>query len=139
MLSQHNSIDISLYLEQENPPPPFPPASDRDAWQKVRDQLGEEKVAALIAQGEAAAEEEIPHLPATLYLEFHRIGERTGFETPHFKRRAILSALTIAECLEYEGRFLDPLMNIIWAICEESSWSLPAHQDGHLRAGGLFC
>ena len=39
----------------------------------------------------------------------------------------MLASLTIAECLEGKGRFLDPLMNIVWAICEESSWSYPAH------------
>src|SRR5690606_18281055 len=36
--------------------------------------------------------------------------------------------LALAECLEYKGRFLDALMNIVWAICEESSWAGPAHQ-----------
>ena len=40
----------------------------------------------------------------------------------------MLSNLALAECLEGEGRFLDPLLDVAWAICEESSWSWPAHQ-----------
>lgn len=128
MLSQYNFIDIQTILDDENPPPPFPPASDRDAWNTIRAELGEEKVAQYIEAGETCANTAIPALPATLYLEFIRIGERLGYETPDSKRRTMLSSLTLAECLEYEGRFLDPLLNLVWAICEESSWAYPAHQ-----------
>lgn len=128
MLSQYNFIDIETILNEENPPPPFPPASDREAWGNVRAQLGDEAVAAYITAAEAAANEAIPILPATLYLEFITIGERTGYENPVAQRREMLSALTLGECLENEGRFLEPLMNLVWAICEESSWAYPAHQ-----------
>ncbi len=37
--------------------------------------------------------------------------------------------MTLAECLEFEGRFLDPLLDTAWAICEESTWSIAAHQQ----------
>jgi hypothetical protein len=45
----------------------------------------------------------------------------------------MLANLALAECLEGEGRFLDPLLDVAWAICEESSWAWPAHQ-GDLAA-----
>lgn len=128
MLSKYNYIDVQSILEQEKAAPPFPPASNRDAWSKVRTDLGEEKVARYIASGEACARMDIPALPATLYLDFKRTGERLPYENPVAKRRSMLRCLTLAECLEYEGRFLDPLLNLVWAICEESSWSYPAHQ-----------
>jgi hypothetical protein len=128
MLSQYNIIDIEKILSEENPPPPFPPARDRTAWEKVRHDLGAETVAQYIANAENASEMPIPTLPATLYLEFITIGERTGYENPVSIRRAMLSTLTLAECLEYQGRFLEPLLNLVWAICEESSWAYPAHQ-----------
>ncbi|MCA9893054.1 MAG: hypothetical protein KC615_08720, partial [Anaerolineae bacterium] len=128
MLSKYNYIDVQSILEQEKAAPPFPPASNRDAWNKVRSDLGEEKVARYIANGEACARMDIPALPATLYLDFKRTGERLPYENPVAKRRSMLRCLTLAECLEYEGRFLDPLLNLVWAICEESSWSYPAHQ-----------
>ena len=40
----------------------------------------------------------------------------------------MLANLVLAECLEGKGRFLDPILDLAWAICEESSWVLPAHQ-----------
>ncbi|HLV37400.1 MAG TPA: heparinase II/III family protein [Spirillospora sp.] len=128
MLSQYNAIDIDLILREENPPPPFPPARDRAAWAAIRERLGEARVAEYIQKAEADAQRPIPALPATLYLDFKRTGERLGYETPQFARRAMLANLALAECLEYTGRFLDPLLDVVWAICEESSWSLPAHQ-----------
>jgi hypothetical protein len=128
MLSRYNAVDIEFALREENPPPPFPPAHDRAAWAAVRERMGEELVAKYILLAEEDAQRPIPHLLATQYLEFKRIGERLGYETPQFHRRQMLANLALAECLEYEGRFLDPLLNMVWAICEESSWAGPAHQ-----------
>ena len=33
----------------------------------------------------------------------------------------------VAECLEGQGRFVDKLIDGIWAILEETSWVIPAH------------
>src|SRR5512133_1906043 len=129
MLSQYDPIKVELILREETAPPPFPPAADRAAWTALKDTLGPAQVRALIAAGEHAAQEPIPPLPATLFLEFFRSGSRQEYETPWFLRRDILADLVLAECLEYEGRFLDPLLNIAWAICEESSWEFPAHHS----------
>jgi hypothetical protein len=128
MLSRFNPIDIELILREENPPPPFPPAADRAAWDAVKQALGPEGVQRIIQRAETAAAAEIPVLPATLYLEYKRSGQREGYQEPVRERRNRHTALTLAECLEYQGRFLDPLMDMTWAICEESSWAYPAHQ-----------
>jgi hypothetical protein len=77
---------------------------------------------------------DVPGLPATLYLEFRRNGNRSRYQDVWFLRPAMLGGLALAECVQGEGRFLDPLANVIWAICEESSWALPAH-IGAQRAG----
>ncbi len=129
MLSQYNPVDIEAALVEESPPPAFPPAADRVGWAKIRAAAGEEVVQSLIAAAEEDAVREIPGLTATHYLVFKREGERASFEALIQRRRAMLANLTLAECLEYQGRFLDPLLNVAWAICEESSWSYPAHQS----------
>ena len=54
-------------------------------------------------------------------------GDIHGYNGPYFKRRFALGSLAIAECAEDKGRFLDDIMNGIWCICEESSWSPPAN------------
>jgi len=128
MLSQYNAVDIEHALRVASPPPPFPPATDRAAWGEVRSALGEEPVGEIIAQAESCAQSPIPSLPATLYLEFARTGQREGYQRPRSRRRQMFNSLVLAECLEGQGRFLDPLLDVAWAICEESSWALPAHQ-----------
>jgi Heparinase II/III-like protein len=128
MLSRYNAADIETALRAAPPFSPFPSISDRKAWDGYRSTAAEQHVATIIANAEQDAKTPIPDLPATLWLEFVRNGQREGFQAPRSKRRQMLADLTLAECFENKGRFLDPLLNIIWAICEESSWSLPAHQ-----------
>ncbi|OQA46964.1 MAG: Heparinase II/III-like protein [Chloroflexi bacterium ADurb.Bin325] len=128
MLSRYNAFDIEAALRAAAPEPPFPPAADRAAWAAVRQAIGAHKAADIIAAAERAAATPIPDLPATLWLEFQRAGRREGFEKPRSTRRAMMTQLALAECLEGQGRFLDPLLDVVWAILEESSWSLPAHQ-----------
>jgi len=128
MLSRHNPKTIEAALRAANPPPPFPSARDRAAWRRVRDDVGDELVADIIQAAEEELTTPIPPLPASLYLRLARTGSRDEYEAPLFQRRARLGILTLAECLEGEGRFLDPVLDIVWATCEESSWVLPAHQ-----------
>lgn len=128
MLQRHNPIDIESALREAGPTPPFPPIADRAAWEGVAARLGADAVGRMIARAEAAAREPLPTLPATLFLEFDRAGQREGYQRPRTRRREALGALALAECLEDRGRFLDPLLDWAWAICEESSWVLPAHQ-----------
>ncbi len=128
MLTKYNPIDIEGILRTMSGEPPFPPADDRAAWDEVRRDLGDAEVPGLISRAEADSVEAVPSLPATLFLEYKRTGQREGFQIPRARRREMLSSLTIAECLENSGRFLDAALDVAWAICEESSWALPAHQ-----------
>jgi hypothetical protein len=128
MLSRHNAVDIEHALHAASPPPSFPPAADRAAWEEVQGAIGEGPVQEIVAQAQAYAQAPVPSLPATLYLEFARMGQREGYQQPRGERRQMLSSLALAECLEGRGRLLDPLLDVAWAICEESSWALPAHQ-----------
>jgi hypothetical protein len=98
MLGKHDPASIERALNVVSPPPPFPPASDRAAWEGAREVLGKERVSELLARAEADAQAELPGLPATLYLEFSRTGSREGYEGPANRRREMLSNL--AECLE---------------------------------------
>lgn len=109
---------------------PFPRADQRAAWEQVPPDAREQ----ILKLATEYAARDVPGLPATLYLEFRRNGNRSRYQDVWFLRRAMLGGLALAECLQGEGRFLDPLANVIWAICEESSWTLPAH-IGAQRAG----
>lgn len=69
-------------------------------------------------------------LSAALYMRFSRDGCRTEYEKVYFERRKALCALVVGEYAQSGGRFVNDIVNVIWAICEESAWNIPAHNDG---------
>jgi hypothetical protein len=60
-----------------------------------------------------------------------------GYQTPERERRRRLSTFAIAECVEREGDYLDPVLDYAWAICEQSTWLWPAHLRGAHDHEGL--
>jgi hypothetical protein len=102
---------------------PFPTVGERRAW----DALPAEVRRGLIEHGEKLLGYAWPALSATLYMDFARTGNRSRYEGPYFARRGALGRLVLAECAEGQGRFLDDIIAGIWAICEETSWVIPAH------------
>lgn len=104
---------------------PIPAYEDRERWAA----LAPEVRAYYRALGQQLQGCAWPELPAALYMDFVRNGNRSRYEAPYFVRRRQLFALLVAECIEGEGRLVDDLINGIWAICEESTWVLPAHNN----------
>lgn len=82
---------------------------------------------AIIRRAESVVNLAYPSLLATDYMMYARVGNRTVFEDKYFIRRENLLYLATAEYCEGGGRFLDAVINLVWMICEESSWVLPAH------------
>lgn len=106
-----------------------------DAWQKA---LPDSVRTRLIRAGELAAAEPIPPLTATLTLEYVRNTNRSRYEAASFGRRNNLMDLVLAESVEGKGRFTDAILNLVWAICEESGWGVPAHLGVQKTGNGLF-
>lgn len=108
---------------------PFPKITDRAAWEALPAAVTQP----LIAEARTYAGKPWGDLPATLFLEFKRTGNRSHYEDVSFARRYHLVALVIAECIEGKGSYLDEIANGIWYICEESFWGVPAsfsNRDG---------
>jgi hypothetical protein len=124
---------IGEVLIEREPWRPWPSWSDRAAWDGLPAQVRSE----LVANGEEYLGYDWPALPATLFLEFARNGNRSRYQDKHFARRAALTHLVMAECVEGQGRFLDDIVNGIWAICEESFWGVPAHVGAQQAGSGL--
>ena len=112
---------------------PIPAIADRAAWEGLAAPLR----ARLLERGEKALAQPILPLPATLYLEYARVGDRGRFEKPMFDRRDRLHALVLAECVENRGRFIETIVDTAWAIAEESSWVVPAHVGAQRAGSGL--
>ena len=112
---------------------PFPRANEREAWAAVPESARR----TLIGLGEGFMDKPVPPLPATIYLEYQRLGNRSHYEGIWYERREMLHSLVLAECMEGKGRFLHAIANLIWAICEESSWAWPAHVGAQKVGTGL--
>ena len=104
---------------------PPAPASDRAAWESLDVSLRRR----LTTDGEQYLDCQWPSLTPVDYLEFSRTGNRVHYEDKMFARRTMLDTLVLAECAEYQGRFLDDILNGIYAICGEAAWQLPAHNS----------
>jgi hypothetical protein len=72
--------------------------------------------------------EHTPQTTYTLYREFRRTGERRTYQEPHADKRAKLCAAAF-QVLLGDRSYLDLLQDYIWAVCEETNWVLPAHEN----------
>jgi hypothetical protein len=102
---------------------PFPRIDDRSGWAKA----DAATLQAYIETAEDNLNYDWPAIPATLSLLIVRTGNRYEYQSVSYKKRALLAAMMIAELAEDKGRFIDPVINGIWSICEESWWGVPAH------------
>jgi len=128
VLSERYGGRIATMLVPVDAYEPFAAADERGPWEA----LPADVRSAALAAGEGLLGHQWPPLPATLYLDFARTGNRSRYEGPYFGRRTALNRLVIAECVEGKDRFRDDIVNGIWTICEESGWVIPAH-DGRGR------
>lgn len=72
----------------------------------------------------------IPQTGYTAYRRFREDGDRKEYETAYFGKRQRLAAIALRLFLGIESALpLQHLLNdYVWAICEETSWVLPAHE-----------
>ncbi|MFJ7625184.1 heparinase II/III family protein [Streptomyces sp. NPDC097595] len=105
----------------------FPRAEDRASWDAVAKRLGPAATALTEAAREAAGRP-VPHLTSSLWRAFLRTGERLPYENPWYERRDMLADLLVGYCLRPTDEVLDALVDVVWMICEETSWSFPAHE-----------
>jgi hypothetical protein len=123
---------IQKVLQSKEKFHPFPQVGDED-WQGLPDLVKR----TLVEKGRTGLNYIWPSLPATLFLEYARNGNRSNFQNVRSARREMLANLVLAECIEGRGRFLDDIVNGIWYICEESYWGVPAHLSLQRAGSGL--
>ncbi|MFF3503349.1 heparinase II/III family protein [Streptomyces sp. NPDC003247] len=89
-------------------------------------------MASLIRAAAAAARSEaeagLPALAFSQYRRFAGEGDRLGYETLYFRRRAHLTALA-AEALVAPTADTGLLQDALWSVCDEYTWALPAHEE----------
>lgn len=70
----------------------------------------------------------IPQTTYTLYRQFEHTGERRNYERAYFVKRTMLTR-AVCEMLLGDERYRDAVHDLLWSICEETSWVLPAHEE----------
>ncbi len=97
-------------------------ASDGSLLRQLRDEL-DIAVAAFRV-------EKIPELSFSLFRRFHDTGDRLAYEDAYFSRRRRLVAFGLRYLIYREKADLAALENILWSVCDEYTWALPAHLGG---------
>ncbi|MCW3091039.1 MAG: heparinase [Ferruginibacter sp.] len=113
---------------------PFPKIIDRAGWAKADPEM----MKANLDAAEKYIDYQWPSIPATKSLLIERTGDRNEYQNISFEKRIALGTLLLAEIYENKGRFIDPIINGVWSICEESFWGVPAHLPKTKELSGLI-
>ena len=61
------------------------------------------------------------------FMEFFESGDRFVYENNYFSRRARLTLAVILYLYYEEDKYLKEICNMVWILCGEITWCLPAH------------
>lgn len=112
----------------------FPAFDDREVWASVPEELQQ----AWVTQAASYLNYDWPSLRATAFMAYFEEGSRKPYDSVESERRGALCTLLIAECIEAKGRFLREIANVIWLLCEQTTWCAPAHHYLSLQPGELL-
>lgn len=106
----------------------FAEARDGSKWEEIRtSEFYKEMVEEITAQAEKFLLTPITAIPYSKYRLFSENGNRSEYQEYYFERRARLNVFAFLSMLYGEKRYIEPLEDAIWAICDEYTWCLPAH------------
>lgn len=79
-------------------------------------------------EGKRLLKKPMGEISYALFKQFEETGSRINFERVYFEKRRRLNTFAIMSLLEPENLiYREELHQIIWSICNEYSWCLPAH------------
>lgn len=133
LVSTFSESEITELLIKDNSWITYPSYTNREAWEQIPEKLRQ----GYIKAGEVYKGYQWPAILATHYLEFIRTGDREIMQIPYRERKKAFEALVMAELMEGEGRFLDDIINGVFAICEQTYWGLSAHLTLQKKGAGL--
>jgi len=99
-----------------------------------RDPLFRAHLTELRAEAERAANTPLEGLPFSLFHLFEATGDRGGYQRPYFDRRRRLLGLVLTTLLDDTDAYLSTLQDLLWEVCNEYTWAVPAHLPVGLEA-----
>ncbi len=120
----------SALLDAPPPPPGFPLEALRDPVSR-RAMRAAPHLQPFLSEMRAEAARAVSDPPAPLSFSLFRLfeatGDRTAYERVYFDRRRRVLGLALTAVIDETEAYLPALHDLLWAICEEYTWALPAH------------
>ncbi|MCX5769493.1 MAG: heparinase II/III family protein, partial [Candidatus Hydrogenedentes bacterium] len=122
------ALNLQQILETHPPVDLLPELSSRTPAEWVETKAG----AALLEDAKRAGEvDTIPETTYTRYRMFKTVGERAPYDQEHAKKRSLLRSEVVAAWLTGGNSRIDRINDLIWSICEETTWVGPAHEKSN--------
>ncbi len=107
----------------------FAEARDPKRWQIKTSDYYQDALADFRNKAVKYGREPLRSLPYSLFKLFEETGSRIEYEAEYFEHRARLNTFAILEMVDDNPEYRKALEDTIWGICDEYTWSLPAHLD----------
>lgn len=76
---------------------------------------------------DAQRSDPLPELPYRLFRTYVNDGDRYRYESRYFERRRRLNSAAVVALVDGGAESLERLSDILWTICDEYTWAVPAH------------
>lgn len=108
-------------------------ATKKEFWENVRSNEEYCEILQIIIKTyQKTRWKNIPVLKFAPRMRFYTDGDRAEFEKDYFRRRRFLASAALLSLIYPEDEtYIKDVEEIIWAICEEYTWVLPAHCNGN--------
>ena len=105
-------------------------AHEKEFWDGIREKECYKAFRdSLLVQWEKNKDYQPEALPYSKFKLFWTTGSRSEYERPYFHRRHCLEISTMLSLIYPENRdYFDYTMDLIYTLCDEYTWCLPAHQ-----------
>lgn len=109
----------------------IPSSGDRGVWDAVDPFTLEQ----LRVDAEAGLGRPWADVTASLFARYARDGDREHYEAAVYARQERLTRAVLLAAVTREARWVDEAADGAIVLCEQSTWSLSAHDDAHARRG----
>ena len=106
-------------------------ATDKSFWEKVRtsDSFAKHRAELTALWEKHCSDGSIAAITYSDFKLYWITGDRAMYEKKYFSRRLALDCSALLSLIyPEEEKYLTHLMNVIYTICDEYTWCLPAHQ-----------
>jgi hypothetical protein len=108
------------------------PCSERASWSV---QAGPLKT--FVDEAQQVVNEPLPPFDSDAYMQYSKTGDRQPMEKNSRERQSQLIPLVLAECVEYKGRYLGRIAEVMDSLAAAPSWTLSAHDPQLLNLHGV--